>query len=63
MRSIVFPATVDQIVGLNPSQVTVRLLAGAEPVLSRITRKSAAELGLQPGMQVFAQVKSVALLM
>ncbi len=58
----IFPATVDEIVDLNPSQVTVRLLAGTEPVLSRITRKSAAELGLQPGMQVFAQVKSVALL-
>jgi molybdate transport system ATP-binding protein len=59
----IFSATVDKIVELNPSQMTVRLLAGGEPMLSRITRKSAAELGLQPGMQVFAQVKSVALLM
>jgi len=58
----IFPATVDEIVELNPSQVTVRLLAGGEPILSRITRKSAAELKLQTGMSVFAQVKSVALL-
>ena len=58
----IFPATIDDIADLNPSQVTVRLLAGGEPLLSRITRKSAAELGLQRGMSVFAQVKSVALL-
>jgi molybdate transport system ATP-binding protein len=58
----IFPATVDEILQLNPSQMTVRLLAGGMPMLSRITRKSAAELGLKTGMSVFAQVKSVALL-
>ncbi len=58
----IFPATVDGIADLNPSQVTVRLLAGDAPLLSRITKKSAAELGLRVGMQVYAQVKSVALL-
>lgn len=58
----IFPATVDQMQPINPSQVIVRLRTGSTRILSRITRKSAAQLGLQPGMAVFAQVKSVALL-
>lgn len=46
----------------GPSQVMVRLTAGGTPILSRITRKSAATLDLRVGRRVFAQVKSVALL-
>jgi molybdate transport system ATP-binding protein len=58
----IFPARVEEIADANPSQVTVRLTAGGVPMLSRITRKSAAALGLSPGVEVYAQVKSVALL-
>jgi len=58
----IFPARVEEIADENPSQVTVRLTAGGVPMLSRITRKSAAALGLQPGKAVYVQVKSVALL-
>ncbi|HID46846.1 MAG TPA: molybdenum ABC transporter ATP-binding protein [Chromatiaceae bacterium] len=58
----IFPATVDEIVPTSASQVTVRLLAGGVPLLSRITRKSAALLELTPGKTVYAQAKSVALL-
>ncbi len=58
----IFPATVEQIAEEGISQVTVRLLAGEIPMLARITRKSASELGLQSGKAVYAQVKSVALL-
>ena len=56
-----FPAVVEQVVEEGPSQVTVRLTLGTVPLLSRITRKSAVELGLEPGARVFAQAKSVAL--
>ncbi len=58
----IIPATV---VGISPdttAQVTVRLEAGGTALLARITRKSAGELALEPGMPVFAQVKSIAVL-
>ena len=58
----IFPATIDEINPTGGAQVTVRLLAGGVPLLSRVTRKSAALLGLEPGKKVYAQVKSVALL-
>lgn len=58
----IFEARVEQIMDEGPAQVTVRLLAGNTPLLSRITRKSAVDLGLKPGVTVYAQVKSVAVL-
>ncbi len=58
----VVPATVSEIADESPAQVMVRLDAAGAPLLARITRKSCALLGLSPGMAVFAQVKSVALL-
>lgn len=58
----ILPAKVVEIADENPAQVMVRLDAGGVPLLARITRKSSAQLGLKPGMAVFAQVKSVALL-
>ncbi|KPV39671.1 molybdenum ABC transporter ATP-binding protein [Thiohalorhabdus denitrificans] len=41
--------------------VMVRLEAGGAPLLARITRKSRDALGLEPGMEVFAQIKGIAL--
>jgi molybdate transport system ATP-binding protein len=58
----ILPVTVDGISLDDDAQVTVRVLAGGVPILARITRKSALELGLQPGMEVFAQAKGIALL-
>ena len=58
----ILPVTVDGISLSDEAQVTIRLLAGGVPLLARITRKSAAELGLQAGLEVFAQVKGIALL-
>ena len=40
----------------------VRLKVGDAVLLSRITRQSMNRLDLKPGMKVFAQVKSVAVL-
>jgi molybdate transport system ATP-binding protein len=58
----ILPVTVDGISLNDEAQVTVRLLAGDVPLLARVSRRSARDLGLQPGMPVFAQVKGVALL-
>lgn len=46
----------------HPSLALVRVRVGASPVVARLTRRSAQGLGLQPGMPVWAQVKSVALM-
>ncbi len=58
----IFPAVIDDITPLGKTQLTVRLLVGGVPLLSRITRKSAALLDLKPGKSIYAQAKSVALL-
>jgi len=58
----IFPATVDEITTEDTSRVMVKLIAGGVPILSRITKKSLVELDLKPGKVVYAQVKSVVLL-
>jgi molybdate transport system ATP-binding protein len=58
----IFPARVEELLEENPAQMTVRLDAAGISILSRITRKSAQALELAPGKQVYAQVKTVALL-
>lgn len=58
----IFPVIIDEITPVGSSQFTVRLLAEGVPLLSRVTRKSAALLGLEKGKKVYAQAKSVALL-
>jgi molybdate transport system ATP-binding protein len=58
----IFPARVEELLEENPAQMTVRLDAAGVSILSRITRKSAQALELAPGKQVYAQVKTVALL-
>ncbi len=58
----IFPARIESLLAEKDSQMIVRLRLDSNIILSRITRKSAATLGLEVGMEVFAQVKSVALL-
>jgi molybdate transport system ATP-binding protein len=58
----IFPAEVHSVSEESAAQVTVGLDVGGVPILSRITRRSAEALDLAPGKQVFAQIKSVALL-
>ena len=58
----IFPAQIDALDELDDAQMIVRLSAGGIPILSRITHKSAEGLNLTQGNQVYAQVKSVALL-
>lgn len=54
------PARVIELADDAPGQVLVRLALEDTVLLSRITRKSAHALNLQPGMAVVAQVKSIA---
>ncbi|WP_119157029.1 molybdenum ABC transporter ATP-binding protein [Caldimonas tepidiphila] len=46
----------------TPAHLLVRLEAGGTPLLARITRRSRDLLGLAPGREVWAHIKSVALL-
>ncbi len=54
------PATILRIDEESPATVLLVLEAGGATLLSRVTRKAVAELGLTPGTGVFAQVKSAA---
>jgi len=58
----ILPVTVIEIAEENPAQVMVKLSAAGTILLSRITRKSAQALELAPGSEVYAQIKTVALL-
>lgn len=58
----VLPAVVTGVKERNESQILVRLMAGDSPLLAIVTRRSAAGLGLEPGLGLFAQVKSAALI-
>ncbi|GAB3403538.1 molybdenum ABC transporter ATP-binding protein [Massilia agilis] len=46
----------------TPGHALVQMRIGSAPLLARITERSRRELGIVPGMQVWAQVKGVALL-
>ena len=45
----------------HPSQVLVQLACGDSLLLARVTARAADALSITPGMEVWAQVKSVAL--
>ncbi len=46
----------------HPALALVRLDVGDSPLIARLTHRSAAQLELQPGMNVWAQIKAVALI-
>ncbi|MEW7986663.1 MAG: molybdenum ABC transporter ATP-binding protein [Candidatus Thiodiazotropha endolucinida] len=59
----ILPVRVIDTRDISPTQVLVRLeLEDGQTLLSRITRRSAMGMGIREGMQLYAQVKSVALL-
>ncbi|MFC3609223.1 molybdenum ABC transporter ATP-binding protein [Stutzerimonas tarimensis] len=59
----VLPAQVCETVDADtPAHVLVRLDAEGTPLIARITRRSAVQLGIQPGQRLWAQIKAVALL-
>jgi molybdate transport system ATP-binding protein len=57
-----FPVRVLDIAEGGPAEVIVRLLAGEEALLTRVSKRSQRLLELQPGRLLFAQVRSVAAL-
>jgi molybdate transport system ATP-binding protein len=56
----VLPATIEAIQDDGESCALVQLAVGSEHILARVTRRSRASLGLEPGDRVLAQIKSVA---
>ena len=61
--SNILPATVLELrPDHDPAQVTVRISAGSARLLARITRRSAEQLGVVPGLALYAQIKTVALM-
>ena len=59
----ILPATVSAIAATDtPGHVLVQMRIGATPLLARITERSCRELGITPGLAVWAQIKGVALL-
>ena len=57
------PAQVDAIADDDhPGLVLVRLLVGESRLVARVTARAVANLGIEPGQMLWAQVKSVALL-
>ncbi|MGI9344221.1 MAG: molybdenum ABC transporter ATP-binding protein [Gammaproteobacteria bacterium] len=58
----VFPAVVEATTNDDKSRTVVRLRVGDASILAQVTRKSAAALDISQGRELFAQIKSVALL-
>lgn len=59
----ILPVTLSELEHSGNARILLRLSLGSQYLLARITRKSAAELQLQVGDPLFAQIKSAALLM
>ncbi len=58
----ILPATVTALAEESPGQLLVHLSIGQVTLMASITLRSARRLYIQPGMQLYAQIKSVALI-
>ena len=58
----ILPVTIEEVESDPGARLLLRLSLGGQHLLARITHKSADRLQLKPGDQVYAQIKSVALL-
>ena len=59
----ILPATIQAIADdAHPSFALIRLAIGETSLLAQVTRRSTAQLGLRPGMTVWAQIKAAALI-
>ncbi|MCL2830900.1 MAG: molybdenum ABC transporter ATP-binding protein [Betaproteobacteria bacterium] len=57
-----FPAIIESSAPAeHPAHMLLRLSAAGTPIVARITRRSHEALGLRPGLQVWLQIKAVAL--
>jgi molybdate transport system ATP-binding protein len=57
----VLPGRVERLVPIEKGALEVQLRLGNERLLARVTRRSGETLGLTPGREVFAVVKTVAI--
>ena len=58
----VLPCTVSALATTrSPAHVLIKLEVSGQSLLARVTRRSCDQLGLSPGLRVYAQIKSVAL--
>jgi molybdate transport system ATP-binding protein len=57
----VLAGRVEAVVPIEEAALEVQLRLGAERLLARVTRRSGATLGLVPGREVFAVIKTVAI--
>jgi molybdate transport system ATP-binding protein len=58
----ILPCTIDALASArSPAQSLIKLETAGQVLLARVTRKSCEQLDLRPGMKVYAQIKSVAL--
>ena len=56
----ILPGTVVEISSAEGASVEMRLDCAGEPLIARLTRRSVESLGLMPGRQVYAVIKSIA---
>jgi molybdate transport system ATP-binding protein len=52
---------VEALVPIEEAAIEVQLRLGEERLLARVTRRSGATLGLLPGREIFAVIKTVAI--
>ena len=57
----VLAGRVEEVVPIEDAAFEVQLRLGEERLLARVTRRSGAALGLVPGREVFAVIKTVAI--
>jgi len=57
----IIDSKIESISAAHEGRVTIKLMAGDLALLCRLTSKSAELMSLEPGMPVYAQVKSIAL--
>jgi molybdate transport system ATP-binding protein len=57
----VLAAEVERLVSIEEGALEVQLRLGGERLLARVTRRSGEALGLAPGREVFAVIKTVAI--
>jgi molybdate transport system ATP-binding protein len=57
----VLPARVERLVSIEEGALEVQLRLGSERLLARVTKRSGEALGLIPGREVFAVIKTVAI--
>jgi molybdate transport system ATP-binding protein len=57
----ILPGRVSEVAAEDEAICLARIAVGESALIARVTRRSALQLGLQPGLRVWAQIKSAAI--